>query len=43
MKKSGLILGGRLSAWKARLLLAIALGVTGDREEIREIFEKFAH
>ena len=43
MKKSGLILGGRLSAWKARLLLAIALGVTGDREEIRAIFEKLAH
>lgn len=43
MKKSGLILGGRLSAWKARLLLAIALGVTKDREEIRAIFEKLAH
>ena len=40
MKESGLILGGTLSAWKARLLLCIALGVTKDREEIRKIFEK---
>ncbi len=38
MKDSGLILGGHLSAWKARLLLVIALGVTGDREELRKIF-----
>ncbi len=39
MKDSGLILGGTLSAWKARLLLTIALGITGEREEIREMFQ----
>lgn len=38
MKDSGLILGDRLSAWKARLLLVVALGVTHDREELRKIF-----
>ena len=38
MKESGLILGDRLSAWKARLLLVVALGVTSDREELRKIF-----
>ncbi len=38
MKESGLILGGHLSAWKARLLLAIGLGMTGERETLREMF-----
>lgn len=28
MKDSGIILGGRLSSWKARLLLALAMGKT---------------
>lgn len=40
MKESGLILGGHLSAWKARLLLAIGLGMTGEREELREMFRR---
>ena len=40
MKESGLILGGTLSAWKARLLLSIALGITEDREEIRKIMRE---
>ena len=40
MKESGLILGGHLSAWKARLLLAIGLGMTGERKELREMFRR---
>ncbi len=40
MKTSGLILGGHLSAWKARLLLAIGLGMTGEREALCEMFRR---
>ncbi len=39
MKDSGIILGGTLSAWKARLLLTLALGKTRDNKEIRTYFE----
>lgn len=38
MKDSGIILGGRLSSWKARLLLALAMGKTKNIEEIRSCF-----
>lgn len=38
MKGSGIILGDRLSAWKARLLLALAMGKTKDMEKIRNCF-----
>ena len=37
MKQSGIISGGRLSAWKARLLLVLALGVSGNPEEIKKM------
>lgn len=40
MKESGIILGDRLSAWKARLLLALAMGKTKDLEEIRKYFQE---
>ncbi len=39
MKDSGIILGGELTPWKARLLLAMALGETKDNEKIREYFK----
>ncbi len=38
MKDSGIILGGRLSSWKARLLLALAMGKTKNIEEIKSCF-----
>ncbi len=38
MKDSGLILAGSLSAWKARLLLAMGLGLGADREALRDMF-----
>lgn len=37
MKASGILSGGRLSAWKARLLLALALGISKDPKEIKKI------
>ena len=40
MKESGIILGGDLSGWKARLLLVLALGETNENERLQEIFEK---
>lgn len=40
MKESGIILGGDLSGWKARLLLVLALGEINENERLQEIFEK---
>lgn len=39
MKDAGLIEGGSLSSWKARILLALSLGQTEDIEELKKIFE----
>jgi L-asparaginase/Glu-tRNA(Gln) amidotransferase subunit D len=35
----GVILGGRLSAHKAQILLMVALGSTRDPDEIRRVFD----
>lgn len=40
MKESGIILGGDLSGWKARLLLVLALGETNENERLQEILKK---
>ena len=39
LKQRGVIFGGLLSGQKARILLMIALGITRDPGQIREIFE----
>ncbi len=38
LRKKGIILGGRLSGGKARILLMVALGAGLDADEIRELF-----
>jgi L-asparaginase len=38
--KRGVILGGRLSGPKARILLMAALGATRTIRKVRQIFEK---
>jgi L-asparaginase len=39
LERMGVILGGRLTAHKAQLLLMVALGTTRDPDEIRRVFE----
>jgi L-asparaginase len=40
LARRGVILGGRLSSPKARILLMVALGATRSLKRIRRIFEK---
>jgi L-asparaginase len=39
LERMGVILGGRLSAHKAQILLMVALGSTRDPDEIRRVFD----
>jgi L-asparaginase len=38
LERMGVILGGRLSAHKAQILLMVALGTTRDPDQIRRVF-----
>jgi hypothetical protein len=40
LRELGVILGGDLPGPKARIKLMVALGVTGEREALRRIFEE---
>lgn len=43
MKEAGLILGGSLPAWKARILLTLALSVSKDKKEVQKLLQGKLH
>lgn len=43
MKEAELILGGSLSAWKARILLTLALSVSKDKKEVQKLLQGKLH